>query len=590
MTGLLQRGARDDKGFLPRVALVFALFAVLAVLTDISGIAALRFPDPDDTLRLVQVRDLIAGQGWFDLHQHRVDALDGGVPMHWSRLVDIPLAAAILALRPFIGQPTAEMAALVGVPLLTFFCAALLAMRIAWRFFGREAATFAGLALALSVPVVSQMRPLRIDHHGWQVVLALAAVNALMAKSPRLGGWLAGLALAAWLSISIEGLPLAAAIVGLVAWRWLRRAADKTWLVATTQGLAFGSAALFLATRGLSDLAVHCDAIAPIHLAVFAWGAGALSALAALAPRTRLFTLAGFGAVGAGALTLLLSVAPQCAGGGFAELDPLVRQYWYLGVGEGLPVWQHPLGEALQVVVPPAIGIGAAIRLARGASGKAREWWTDYALLLSAALLIAVAVTRAGAVAGALAAVPLGWQLAQWLGAARKLRTLPKRALALAAIALALLPAMPVTLFSLAVPARGANGPVSTKASTCRIPQAAATLRRLPKGEILAPLDIGPRLVYETPHTVIATGHHRGSAAMHVAIEAFLGSPDAAHALVLKRGTAYVALCPDLIEPATYAEAAPSGFAAQLIAGKAPPWLEPVAMPGTVGLRVWKVK
>jgi len=419
MTGLLQRGARDDKGFLPRVALVFALFAVLAVLTDISGIAALRFPDPDDTLRLVQVRDLIAGQGWFDLHQHRVDALDGGVPMHWSRLVDIPLAAAILALRPFIGQPAAEMAALVGVPLLTFFCAVLLAMRIAWRFFGREAATLTGLALALSVPVVSQMRPLRIDHHGWQVVLALAAVNALMAKSPRLGGWLAGLALAAWLSVSIEGLPLAAVIVGLTAWRWLRRAADKTWLVATMQGLAFGSAALFLATRGLSDLAAHCDAIAPIHLAVFAWGAGALSALAALAPRTRLHTLAGFGAVGAGALTLLLSVAPQCAGGGFAELDPLVRQYWYLGVAEGLPVWQHPLGEALQVVVPPVIGIWAAIRLARGASGKAREWWADYALLLSAALLIAVAVTRAGAVAGALAAVPLGWQLAQWLGAAR---------------------------------------------------------------------------------------------------------------------------------------------------------------------------
>ena len=51
--------------------------------------------DPDSFLRLVQVRDLLAGQGWFDLVQHRMDP-PGGALIHWSRLIDAPIAGLIL--------------------------------------------------------------------------------------------------------------------------------------------------------------------------------------------------------------------------------------------------------------------------------------------------------------------------------------------------------------------------------------------------------------------------------------------------------------------------------------------------------------
>ena len=81
-----------DPYFVQRVGLAFLLIALLLLVANVPAIAGMRFPDPDDTLRLVQVRDLVAGQGWYDLRQHRVDAPHGGVPMHWSRLVDIPLA------------------------------------------------------------------------------------------------------------------------------------------------------------------------------------------------------------------------------------------------------------------------------------------------------------------------------------------------------------------------------------------------------------------------------------------------------------------------------------------------------------------
>src|SRR4051812_48296407 len=59
--------------------------------------------DNDSLLRLVEVRDMLAGQGWFDLHQYRM-GLEGGFVMHWSRLVDAPIAAIILAVTALTGS------------------------------------------------------------------------------------------------------------------------------------------------------------------------------------------------------------------------------------------------------------------------------------------------------------------------------------------------------------------------------------------------------------------------------------------------------------------------------------------------------
>ena len=74
-------------------ALCIAVYATylamgLPTLFDAAG-------DSDSLLRLVEIRDLLGGQGWFDLHQYRMGA-DGGFVMHWSRLIDAPIAALIL--------------------------------------------------------------------------------------------------------------------------------------------------------------------------------------------------------------------------------------------------------------------------------------------------------------------------------------------------------------------------------------------------------------------------------------------------------------------------------------------------------------
>jgi hypothetical protein len=595
MSLIERRRPAFDAAFLTRAGIAWVLACMLLLAIGASTIIANRFPDPDDALRLVQVRDLLAGQGWFDLVQHRIDPAGGGVAMHWSRLADLPLAATIQVFTPLLGASLAEQVAIVLVPLLTLGIAMLLAGRIAWRLIGEEAATLACLAITISVPVIGQMRPLRIDHHGWQIVAVLVAVNALMARSPRLGGWIAGLALAAGLAISIEGLPLAAAIAGIAALRWFRGARERDLFTGLMQGLALGSAGLFLATRGLGELANHCDAISPVHLAAFGWGAAVVSLLRIFRPLPLVPTLGVFGIAAGGAMAVVLGYSPRCATGSFDMLDPVVRSFWYDQVSEGRPIWHQDPATVLQIVVPMLIAIAATLRLARQSQDWLRRWWQDYAVLLGAALAVALLVARAGAVAGALAAVPLGWQLKQWIAAARHQVRPTRRGLAMAGIVLALLPATPFTLATMAAPsearssAPGLAAPSASRASSCRIPEAAATLNALPQGDILAPLDIGPRLLLETGHTVVATGHHRAAPAMRAVIDAFTGTPEAARAMMHARGIDYLVFCPDLAEPGLYARAAPNGFAAQLRAGLAPGWLAPVAMPAGVDLKVWRV-
>lgn len=581
-----------------RIGLAWLAVSALLVITNLGAIRSLTLPDPDDVMRLVQVRDLFGGQGWFDVTQHRVDAAAGGVGMHWSRLVDIPLLAIIAVLTPLVGQANAELFALIAVPLVTLGVAMLLAGRIAWRLLGEEETTMAVVVMALSVPLLFQMSPLRIDHHGWQVVLALGAVNGLMAREPRVGAWVTGLCVSAWLSISIEGLPLAAALFGVAALRWWNNRNEKLWLAHMMKALATGSILLFGAARGFGDLATYCDAIGPVHIGMFCWGALVLSTTAASEPLPRAGLLLGFLIAAAGAVALYVVSVPHCAaGGGFAGMDPVLQQYWHGQVAEGLPIWRQPFDTVLQIVALPVLGLFASARLALKSHGWLRRWWAEYTLILLAALAVALLVARAGAVAAALAAVPVGWQLREWLRSIRNMKRTPVRVLALAGVACALLPAFPIMLLTTAMPvqASGAEGapapaPKLARSSACDIGANRDALNALPVGEIYAPLDIGPQLLLHTDHRVIATGHHRGEQGMVFVIETALATPEQARRVLADRGTKYVAICPGLNEAQIYRNAAAEGFVAQLSDGTAPDWLEPVMTSEESGFSLYRLR
>jgi hypothetical protein len=180
----------------------------------------------DDAMRLVEVNDLIAGQGWFDLTQHRLDP--PGSLMHWSRVIDAPLAALILTLRPLLGKAGAEAITLILWPTLLFGAALILVAAIAKRMsegVNQRAVQLAAVTLAaLSVPALIHFRTGAIDHHDFQIMLLLCFLFLTLGiERSCVDAGLAGFSATVSLAVGLEMLPAIAtasvAVLGLLIWR-----------------------------------------------------------------------------------------------------------------------------------------------------------------------------------------------------------------------------------------------------------------------------------------------------------------------------------------------------------------------------------
>src|SRR3569833_442254 len=121
------------------IALAWTVFAVAAIWLTRHGINL----DTDSAMRLAQVRALLGGQGWFDTAQHRMNT-PYGLPMHWARLVDAPLALLMLVSQDF---------AIRTWPLLLLGGALWCLARIAFALGGRTA-MIAALCLTLLCPSI----------------------------------------------------------------------------------------------------------------------------------------------------------------------------------------------------------------------------------------------------------------------------------------------------------------------------------------------------------------------------------------------------------------------------------------------------
>lgn len=587
---------------LRHITMVWLLVALLLSGINAPAIAAMKFPDPDDVLRLLQVRDWLAGQNWYDVTQYRMNPPEGG-PMHWSRIVDLPLALVILITAPIVGNQSAEIIALILVPMLTLFCVMWLIARLTGRIAGREAALLACFLIVMIVPVVHQIRPMRIDHHGWQIALALLSLTGLIDNNQRRGGLVIGLSLAAWLSISMEGLPLAAAFMGYCALSWLIDAQQRHRLATAMAALAGGTAVLFAATRlGSSDAMVqYCDALSPAHIAVFGLGAAMLGLLARINLRNKAMLIGGFALTGIAAIALLASVAPQCASGAFSELDPLVREFWYIRVSEGLPLWEQTSGVIAQIVAVPLLAMIGAWRHWRNqaADKRALSIWLlsvhgRLTIMTLAALSVAILVERASAVASVYALPVAAALLINWLHTIRAMPNPLRRIAATLGMFLLVAPGLVIAPASALVSKRAAKIERVTdnirKAETCNFYDNLALLNQLPVSDFMTPLDTGPGIAHATHHRIVATGHHRNDRAMRDIILFFSSTQAQARAIAQQRDIEYIAYCDGVAEPMLYAHKSPAGLMAQLQRGDTPIWLAPVEIPGTQGLNIWRVR
>ncbi|MFD1702770.1 hypothetical protein ACFSCV_07110, partial [Methylopila henanensis] len=239
----------------------------------------------DDAMRLVEVRDFLAGQGWFDLLQRRLDPPDG-VLMHWSRLIDFPIAALLWTFERLLAPETALKATLTVWPLLPLAPALIGASAAGRALGGPGAGLAAALLFALSPGAMGAFQPGAIDHHGPQIALAMALLACVLRldRSDRaaVGG---GLAAAAMLAIGLETLPALASLAAIVALRFaIRGEALARGAALFGASFALFTAAAFVATVPPARwFEPACDALGSGHLVAAALGGGGL----ALASRAR---------------------------------------------------------------------------------------------------------------------------------------------------------------------------------------------------------------------------------------------------------------------------------------------------------------
>src|SRR5690349_7039755 len=104
----------------PHFAVLVGL-AWLVIVVDLIvkhwAATGLTLSDTDDAMRLVQMRDFLHGQGWFDMHQARLGP-PAGYDSHWSRLIDAGLAGLFLLFQHFVDPALAERLMRVVWPLL----------------------------------------------------------------------------------------------------------------------------------------------------------------------------------------------------------------------------------------------------------------------------------------------------------------------------------------------------------------------------------------------------------------------------------------------------------------------------------------
>lgn len=578
-----------DTDWLRLVLIAWAGVVVWYLWQNYSRIEWLSLGDTDDNMRLMQVRAWMAGQGWFDLRNYRLNP-PAGFDIHWSRIVDLPIAGLILLLRPFLGPVWAERWACGIAPLLPLSIVMLSLAFTVRRLVGRFAWPVALVLLMCCDGMLAMFRPERIDHHGWQLAMLAVTVAGLADRRQGRGGAAVGLASAVSLSIGLEMLPYCAMAGAILALRWVWDRGEARRLAVYGVTLAGGGAVGYAAFASYANSVLRCDALTPVWLSVLVVGGALLLGCALLSPATRPVRLVLAVAAGAVIAIGFALLFPQCLGRP-EQISPELAKSWLDNVREAKPIYAHPFRVAFPLAILPVVGLfGAAIATRRALALGELERWAPVALFgLFAALMLLWQVRAAPA--AEMLAVPgltaLVWIVLPWLWHAG-IQARIAAGLLLVLIVGALAASDIIATFNINPPDRR-HQMVSRANGRCPTLPALQPLDRYPAQTIFTFVDLGPRLVTVTHHDAIAGPYHRNGESILDVQHAFTGSPARFLAIARRHGATLLLVCPNMAESTVYRARAPQGFYGQLAHGKTWPWLDPLPLPRRSPLRLWRI-
>lgn len=548
--------------------------------------------DTDDAMRLVQMRELIHGRGWYDQLQLRLQP-PRGVYMHWSRLIDGALAALRSLFELGLSPARAEVAVRILWPSLWIVPTVLAAFATAKRL-GSHAAVFAcALICVTDLALYVQFRSGRVDHHNVQIALCLIALAATVQPGRRRWGLVAGAATGLGLAIGLEALAFEAAIGAAFALRFALDPKESRAALGYAAGLAaMTTCAFLLQTPPARWAVVACDAIGFNLVATILTASGGLALAVKLTQKRGLWVrLGALVALGAVALAVYLGLDPNCRNGIFADVDPRIMPIWLNNVQE-IRTWVKLLKvdveDAITLAVPCLLGVAAWLWLARDRRRRQDPAWILMGVVLFMGIVAGAAAVRMASYAEWFA-VPL------IAAAAADLARRYARGLMLPAAVIALI-ASPIALTGASVGAQKVLFPPKPKpkgpADHCfEIASYADLKAATPIGLVMSEVDLGPLVLAHTPHSALAGPYHRMSWGIMASREAMAADADngAAEAATRKLGVSYLLECRVHGNHSDRVGLTKNSLMKRLDSGRPPAWLEPLSEPKAF-LQVYRVR
>ena len=573
------------------VLVAWLLFCAWYIFNRQTEIRWFALGDTDDNMRMMQVRGLLGGQGWFDLRQYRLNP-PVGANIHWSRLVDLPIAGLILLLRPLIGGAAAERWAVGIAPLLPYLLLIFSTSLTVRRLIDPRAYPLAIAALIYAGSTNGMFMPERIDHHGWQLAFLALSVSAVADPRRIRGGLTLGLAAALSLAIGLEMLIYLVILAAAMVLFWIVERGERERLGGYAVALGGGTAVAFLLFASYANRTAVCDALSPVWLSDALLGGALLYGLAWLSPgdwrRRRALAAAG------GLLVAVFHAGmwPHCLTR-LEGVSPEVDRLWLSHVREARPVYRHGAQIAALILALPSTG---------GRGWLLMMWWNradreKLRRVIAAALpgLAATALlfwqTRTGPAAQMLAlpgAAAIVWLLVPLV---RRSKSSIVKILGVTAVIVAGLgAAVPLAVNYIPQQKRTAREVAIERANRlCNSLWGLRPVALQPKGIVFTFVDYGPRLITVTHHDSITGPYHRNGQQIADVMNAFRGSEPQAHALIAKYRSDYLLTCPNSSTTTIFMSEAPNGFYAQLQRGRVPAWLTPVELPRDSPFRMWRV-
>ncbi|MBX4896200.1 hypothetical protein [Rhizobium bangladeshense] len=568
----------------PVVIAYSVILAAVILVTKLFGATDYVGPDNDDGMRLVEVRDFLAGQGWFDLMQYRL-GLAGGTLMHWSRLIDLPIASLIWFFGLFAPRETAEALALAVWPLSLIF-----PVMLAMGFAGRRIGGIAGMHIAFGLTALAiftgnRFAPGAIDHHNVQ--LALVATMVAMLVDPQRRGWcyaIAGVAAAVAIAIGAETTPFVAAVCLTVAlvWAW---EGEGVAVAARAFGLSLTIAIniLFFATVPPRLYAmVTCDNLSIGYYSLAAIGGSLLLFSAVFASRLRRpLRFAALAVVGAGVFGSAILISPQCLSDPLGSLDPMLVELWLRHVSEAQSLLALARTDPYSIGAFYAAGLlGIAVCIFRIIQGDRVHIHLVLLFLLATSWAIALVQVRGAAFSNLLSILPLALLIID----VRRISNSDSENIAAAFVyVMSVLASVPAVwaigggLVSLQMEnyqQKKAGEP--TKAISCTSKEALAPLAGLSVGLVSAPSEMGVSILRFTQNRVLSAPYHRNQGGMLTEMHIGLAKPLEAEAFLKGAGVTVLAFCPKDPQTRELAKLKPDGLYAELGRGNIPPYLEPL--------------